>query len=68
MCYFQGQPVGAYCSCCQNCNNYLIDCTPTVAYNGYVAAECDFSFCEFCPAYEECELLWGKEGKSYETA
>lgn len=54
MCYFQGKAVGECCSCCQNCSSYLINYTPTVAYNSYIAAEYD--------------LLWRKERKPYEIA
>ena len=68
MCYFQGQPVGAYCSCCQNCSSYLTECTPTVTYGGYVVGECDFSFCEYCSVYEQCELFFGKEMDIHEIA
>ncbi len=61
MCRFQGQAVGEYCTCCRNCSVYLSVCVPIVSCDGYVSAECDFSFCEHCPAYSECELLWGKK-------
>lgn len=66
MCYFQGQPVGEYCSCCQKCKDYLSVCVPIVI-NGYVVAVCDFDFCCYCPLYEVCTELWGKELKSYEA-
>lgn len=61
MCYFQGQAVGNYCSCCWHCADFLSTCIPTVSYGGFVAGECDFSFCDFCPNYAECEEIWGKE-------
>ncbi len=60
MCYFQGQAVGEYCSCCRKCNCYLSVCVPVVSYGGYVSAECDFAFCDFCPHYSECKEIWGK--------
>lgn len=60
MCQLYGQPVGEYCSCCRNCNQYLSVCVPVVGCGGFVTAECDFSFCEYCPYYSECENLWGK--------
>ena len=60
MCYFQGQAVGEFCICCQNCADYLSTCIPIVSCGGYVVGECDFSFCDHCPNYGECELLWGK--------
>lgn len=60
MCYFQGQSVGDYCTCCWNCSDYLSTCIPVVGYGGYICAECDFSFCDYCPNYAECEELWGK--------
>lgn len=62
MCYFQGKPVGEYCSCCQNCSCYLSVCVPYVVENGYAVGECDnVDFCnEYCPMYSECEELWGK--------
>lgn len=60
MCYFQGQAVGEYCSCCRECNCYLSVCVPVVAYGGYVSAECDFSFCDYSTHYSECEEIWGK--------
>ena len=60
MCAFQGQPVGEFCSCCQACSDYLSTCVPVVGYGGYVCAECDFSFCDYCPSYGECEEIWGK--------
>ena len=55
MCQLQGQPVGKYCSNCRSCKEYLSVCIPTVGYGGYISAECDFSFCEYCPSYSECE-------------
>ena len=60
MCQLQGQPVGEYCSNCRSCKEYLSVCIPTVGYGGYISAECDFSFCEYCPSYSECEDIWGK--------
>lgn len=60
MCNFQGQSVGEFCSCCRNCEDYLSTCVPIVGYGGYVCAECDFSFCDYCPCYGECEEIWGK--------
>ena len=60
MCYFQGQAVGEYCSCCRNCSDYLSTCIPVVGYGGYVVGECDFDFCSYCPCYSECEEIWGK--------
>ena len=60
MCQLQGQPVGKYCSNCRSCKEYLSVCIPTVGYGGYISAECDFSFCEYCPSYSECEDIWGK--------
>ena len=60
MCYFQGQAVGEYCSCCRNCSDYLSTCVPVVAYGGYAVGECDFDFCSYCPHYSECEEIWGK--------
>lgn len=66
MCYFQGRSAGEYCSCCQKCKDYLSVCVPIVI-NGYVAAECDFVFCRYCPHYAVCEDLWGKEMKGYEV-
>lgn len=65
MCYFQGQPVGEYCSYCQKCRDYLSVCVPIVSH-GYVMGECDFDFCTYCPHYAVCEELWGKERKNYE--
>ena len=61
MCYFKGKSVGEYCFCCQQCSLYLEVCVPVVVDNGYVVGECDFSFCDCCPCYAECEMLWGKE-------
>lgn len=61
MCYWEGKAVGELCSCCQNCSSYLTDCMPVVACGGYVVGECDFNFCEYCPAYEECEELFRRE-------
>lgn len=66
MCYFQGQPVGEYCSCCQRCNNYLSACVPIVSH-GYVVGECDFDFCCCCPHYAICGDIWGKEMDSFEA-
>ena len=61
MCYFQGKPVGDYCTQCQNCADFLLVCVPIVSVKGYVSAECDFDFCtEYCPCYGECEEIWGK--------
>jgi len=60
MCYFQGRAVGNYCSCCWHCADYLSTCIPTVSYGGFVVGECDFSFCDYCPNYAECEEIWGK--------
>lgn len=59
MCYFQGQSVGEYCSCCQKCSMYLVVCIPIVSY-GFAVGECDFDFCCYCPNYGECEEVWGK--------
>lgn len=62
MCYFKEKPVGEYCSYCQQCSLYLSVCVPIVVNNGVVVAECDdFCFCDCCPCYSECEMLWGKE-------
>lgn len=66
MCVFQGLAVGDFCTCCHNCSEFLSVCVPTVSCGGYVSAECDFSFCEYCPVYGECEEIWGKE-VAYET-
>lgn len=61
MCYFQGQAVGEYCSCCQSCSDYLSTCVPIVVHGGYAVGECDFDFCNsYCPGYSECEEIWGK--------
>jgi len=67
MCFYQGKAVGEYCPCCQNCTLYLSVCSPAVSYGGFVSAECDFSFCCYCPFYSECSELWGG-GEFYETA
>lgn len=66
MCRFQGKPVGEYCSCCQECPLYLNTCVPIVI-GGFVSAECDFNFCDYCPCYGECEVIWGKEVFNYEV-
>lgn len=61
MCYFKGQPVGEMCTVCQCCESYLTLCVPIVVNQGIIAAECDdIDFCNYCPAYFECEELWGK--------
>lgn len=61
MCYFKNEPVGEMCAKCQSCNDYLSLCIPVVVNHGVVLAECDdVDFCNYCPAYSECEELWGK--------
>lgn len=67
MCLYQGKPVGEYCPCCRKCPMYLAVCSPIVSGSGYVAAECDFSFCDYCPFYTECTELWGG-GEYFEIA
>lgn len=67
MCKFQGKPVGEYCSCCRECSLYLNTCIPVVI-GSYVAGECDFDFCGYCPCYEECTDIWGKGVLDYEVA
>lgn len=60
MCIFRGKAIGSLCSFCRQCEAYLETCCPIVVDSGFVAGECDFSFCDLCPAYSECEVLWGK--------
>ena len=60
MCQLYGQPVGEYSHCCMQCPQYKNSCLPIVGYGGYIFGECDFSFCEYCPCYSECEDIWGK--------
>ena len=68
MCYFKCKAVGQYCSCWQRCSDYLESCMPVVIDNGITVSECDaIDFCEFCPMYAECKVLWRIGGVSYET-
>lgn len=62
MCYFQGKPVGEYCSCCQKCSSHLVVCVPYLDEYKYTVGDCDcIDFCnDYCPLYSSCEEVWGK--------
>lgn len=62
MCYFQGKPVGQYCSCCLKCSCHLVECVPYLNEYRYTVGDCDcIDFCnDYCPLYSSCEEVWGK--------
>lgn len=67
MCYFKGQAVGEYCNCCQKCTEFRNSCIPIADSSGWVYGECDFDFCNYCPCYVKCEMIWGKVVCGYEA-
>ena len=67
MCIFKGKAIGSLCSFCKQCKAYLETCSPIVVNHGFVTGECDFSFCDLCPVYSECDELWGKGGTTHEV-
>lgn len=56
VCILQGQVVtpDMPCYCTRECSLYLNTCMPIVQNGFLVGAECDESYCETCPYYEEC--------------
>lgn len=67
MCIFRGKAIGSFCSLCRQCEAYLETCSPIVVNSGFVAGECDFCFCDLCPAYSACEEIWEKGGVDSEV-
>lgn len=62
MCYFQGKPVGQYCSYCQKCSSHLVECVPYLNEYKYTVGDCDcIDFCnDYCHLYSSCEEVWGE--------
>lgn len=54
-CMLQGQSITPDMpGICRECTLYLNSCLPVVDNGFLVGAECDDSYCEFCPNYEWC--------------